>query len=124
MSLPDGLEEALSRPVGARVRRCALQVNPYPYLQRGGGTGDHGDADAYNAAVVDALLEEHIELIGLTNHDRSGDAGLRPAAEAQDRISQASPACFPDSIQFTMGAATYYSGLASVNVLASVNSPS
>lgn len=81
MVLPDALAKALTRPVGARFRRCALQVNPYPYLSRAGKTGGYADADAYNAALVEALVSEQVELIGITDHDRSDDAGLRAAAK-------------------------------------------
>ncbi|MDP8930147.1 MAG: phosphoesterase, partial [Actinomycetota bacterium] len=81
MSLPEALEEALTLAAGARFRRCALQVNPYPYLQRAGNAGDYADAGTYNTALVKALVAEDIELIAITDHDRSDDAGLRRAAE-------------------------------------------
>lgn len=80
MNLPETLQEALSRPVGARFRRSALQVNPYPYLQRRGRGKDYAGADAYNSALVDELVANDVELIGITDHDRSDDAGLRDAA--------------------------------------------
>jgi hypothetical protein len=82
MTLPDVLEEALSRPVGARFRRCAMQVNPYAYLKRERMAGAFPDAHSYNTAVVDALVLHEIELIGITDHDRTDDDGLRAAAEA------------------------------------------
>jgi energy-coupling factor transporter ATP-binding protein EcfA2 len=81
MAVSTPLARALEMPWGARFRRCALQVNPYPYLRRSGQTPSYASADEYNAAIVNACLDHGIELIGITDHDATDDAGLRAAAE-------------------------------------------
>lgn len=87
MGLPKPLEDALRRPIGARFRRCALQVNPFPYQRRPGQQSAYADADAYNAAVVRACRDAGVELIGITDHDAADDAGLRAAAQAQGIVA-------------------------------------
>lgn len=61
------LESADSRP-GASFYRCALQVNPFAYLNRHGKKTNWADEDAYNEAIVDACLQHGVDAIGITDH--------------------------------------------------------
>ncbi len=45
------IDEALKRPSGARFYRCALQVNPFEYLQRHGKETPFSTEDEYNTAI-------------------------------------------------------------------------
>lgn len=81
MELTGPIRHVMDRPPGAVFRRCALQVNPYPYLVRSGRDADFSNADHYNSVLLQALLDEDIRVIGITDHDRVDDAGLRKAAE-------------------------------------------
>ncbi len=62
--------EALSRPSGARFCRCALQVNPFEYVQRHGKETKFSTEDEYNTAILDALQEQNVEVIAITDHYR------------------------------------------------------
>lgn len=55
-------------PNGARFFRCALQVNPFEYLQRHSTGSAFTKEDEYNAAVVEAALQAQIEVIAVTDH--------------------------------------------------------
>jgi len=83
-SPPRGLEwlsEARAAPAGARFFRCALQVNPYAYVQRHGRGTAYADEGSYNAALVGALRAADVELIAVTDHFRVRDSvGLMHAA--------------------------------------------
>jgi energy-coupling factor transporter ATP-binding protein EcfA2 len=71
-------------PEGAQWRRCALQVNPFSYLEANGRSGHEFDDEAgYNAALVRALVDHGITVVAITDHWRvdSGEE-LRAAAEA------------------------------------------
>jgi energy-coupling factor transporter ATP-binding protein EcfA2 len=64
------LNAALKFPNGARFYRCALQVNPFAYLNRHKKpTTFHTEAD-YNAAIIAACHEARIEVIGVADHYR------------------------------------------------------
>lgn len=68
--IPKPLSEALSLPNGARFYRCALQVNPFSYLNRHNkSTPFQSEAD-YNDAVIKSCLDLDIEIIGVTDHYR------------------------------------------------------
>ncbi len=70
IALSEHLDAALSLPSGARFYRCALQVNPFAYLNRHSKqTAFRTEAD-YNAAIVAACKELSIEVIGVTDHYR------------------------------------------------------
>ena len=77
------LKEALKQPNGARFYRCALQVNPFPYLGRHGRqTAFQNEAD-YNSAIVEACHANKIEAIAVTDHYRISESlGLINAARA------------------------------------------
>lgn len=62
------VSEALRLPNGARYYRCALQVNPYAYLERHGKPLPAPTEDEYNRMMVDQCLETGIEVIAVTDH--------------------------------------------------------
>jgi len=69
-TLSGRLNTALKFPNGARFYRCALQVNPFAYLNRHKKpTTFHTEAD-YNAAIIAACHEARIEVIGVADHYR------------------------------------------------------
>lgn len=68
--VPEQLAEALERQAGARFYRCALQVNPYGYIDRHGHTSEYEDEQSYNEAIRDACHEHEIEIVALTDHFR------------------------------------------------------
>jgi len=75
------MQAALELPNGARFYRCALQVNPYAYLERHSKPTPFTSESDYNAAIVQACLDIGIEVIGVTDHYRVRDsAGLVRAA--------------------------------------------
>ncbi|MBI4871152.1 MAG: AAA family ATPase [Candidatus Riflebacteria bacterium] len=84
MNSNDPITRALALPGGARFYRCALQVNPYAYLQRHGRTTPFVSEEAYNEAMVQACLELGIEVIAVTDHFGVGTAeGLRQTARSR-----------------------------------------
>jgi ABC-type lipoprotein export system ATPase subunit len=77
------MQAALELPKGARFYRCALQVNPYAYLERYKKPSPFASEPDYNAAIVQTCLDIGIEVIGITDHYRVRDsAGLVRAARA------------------------------------------
>lgn len=82
-TLSQRLNAALKLPNGARFFRCALQVNPFAYLNRHSmPTTFRTEAD-YNAAIIAACHEVGIEVIGVTDHYRVQEsASLVRAARA------------------------------------------
>jgi DNA repair ATPase RecN len=75
------LNRALTLPNGARFYRCALQVNPFAYLGRHNKQTTFTNEADYNAAIVAACKDQHIEVIAVTDHYRVKDsAGLVQAA--------------------------------------------
>ena len=69
-SLSEPMQAALKLPDGARFYRCALQVNPFSYLERYGKPTPFQSEDEYNKAMVEACLKTGIEVIGVTDHYR------------------------------------------------------
>jgi AAA domain len=54
---------------GAEWHRCALQVNPFSYLEANGKSlDDFGDESTYNLALVPALVDAGISVIAITDH--------------------------------------------------------
>jgi len=75
------LDDVNRLPNGARFFKCALQVNPFGYVKRHNNDSTYTDEAAYNEALVDALVADDIEVIGITDHYRvSGIRSLREAA--------------------------------------------
>ena len=68
------LNEALKQPNGARFYRCALQVNPFAYHGRHGKQTIFQNEAEYNAAIVDACIDNKIEAIAVTDHYRISDS--------------------------------------------------
>jgi ABC-type lipoprotein export system ATPase subunit len=62
--------EALTLPNGARFYKCALQVNPFEYSLQHAKQHGFPDEESYNRALVDALIQEGIEVIAVTDHWR------------------------------------------------------
>jgi hypothetical protein len=87
-TLPEPVAAALRKPSGARFYKCALQVNPYEYVKRHPKGESFADEDAYNAAVLDTLQNQGVQVIAITDHYRV-KSGLRLAAAAEQRGLQA-----------------------------------
>ena len=68
--LSDRMEAALKLPNGARFYRCALQVNPFAYLETHKKATPFTSEDDYNTAIIDTCLEAGIEVIAVTDHYR------------------------------------------------------
>ena len=69
-ALSEGIEAALDLPNGARFYHCALQVNPFAYLDRHNKQTGFKSEDEYNKAIVEKCLEIGIEVIAVTDHYR------------------------------------------------------
>lgn len=81
MSSSDRLQSAQRLPNGARFYRCALQVNPFAYLELHDKPTRFGSEDEYNEAIVDACKGSDIEVIAVTDHYRIKESkGLVQAA--------------------------------------------
>ena len=102
MDVSEIMKKALNQPKGARYYRCALQVNPYEYLIRHKKTTPYKDESEYNAALIQAFLEEDIEVIAVTDHYRVKPAqGLINAAkEAGIYVFPGFEAVTEDSVHF------------------------
>lgn len=68
--LSDLMQAALELPNGARFYRCALQVNPFAYLDTHNKTTTFTSEDDYNKAIIETCLEIGIEVIAVTDHYR------------------------------------------------------
>ncbi len=75
---------AQARGADARWRKVALQVNPFGYVGKGAPSTRYTSEAEYNRAIVDACVEQHIALIGITDHwcARSGQALAEEARDA------------------------------------------
>lgn len=69
-NLPAALRTALEHPSGARFYKCALQVNPFNYVQTHRDGSDFDNEAAYNAAMVESCRENKIEVVAITDHYR------------------------------------------------------
>ena len=77
------LDEVSRLPNGARFFKCALQVNPYGYVKRHTSNQNYSSESDYNKSMVDALIDNGIEVIAITDHYRvSGLKSLQKAATA------------------------------------------
>lgn len=98
--LPAPIAAALRRPSGARFYKCALQVNPFEYVQRHPKGENFTNEDTYNAAVLDALQDQGVEVIAITDHYRV-KSGLSLAAAAEQRglyVFRGFEACSKDGV--------------------------
>jgi len=81
VTVSEVLRDALAFPGGARFYRCALQINPFGYLQRHSKETKFASETEYNTAMIEACKEPGIEVIGVTDHYRVKDSlGLVDAA--------------------------------------------
>lgn len=79
----DWVADLLDRPRGARFYRCALQVNPFAYVQRHTDRTDFATEADYDEAMVAACRDNGVEVIAVTDHYRVKTAtSLIAAAEA------------------------------------------
>jgi hypothetical protein len=62
--------ESSALSAGAHFIRCALQVNPFAYLERHIKHTTFGNEASYNDAIVNACLANEIDAIGITDHYR------------------------------------------------------
>ena len=72
--LSEPMQGALSLSSGARFYRCALQVNPFAYLNRYNKRTPFKSETEYNTAIVNACLDNEIEVIAVTDHYRVEDS--------------------------------------------------
>jgi len=86
LNLPGPITEALKLPLGARFYHCALQVNPFEYVTREKKHTQFQDEAAYNAAMVQAFIENNIEVIAITDHHRCHTGGSLAEAARQANI--------------------------------------
>ena len=88
MNHSDPIRAALKLPGGARFYRCALQVNPFEYLETHNKQTDFEDEDEYNEAIVQACLDNDIEVIAVTDHYRIQTASslMRAARKADIHV--------------------------------------
>jgi hypothetical protein len=96
------MQAALALPNGARFYRCALQLNPYAYLDRNNKqTSFQSEAD-YNKAIIDTCLEIGIEVIGVTDHYRVRESAslVRSARDAGLRAFSGFEAVTKDGVHF------------------------
>lgn len=79
----DLLESVLAQPNGATFYRCALQVNPFSYLVNHKKASTFSNEASYNAAIMDACVENGIRVIAVTDHHKiMSSVGLLEAAKA------------------------------------------
>jgi len=79
----DPISSALSGPSGARFYKCALQVNPFGYVEQFQGGSAFADEAAYNKAIVESCVRNEVEVIAITDHYRV-KRSVRLAEVAQD----------------------------------------
>jgi len=68
MNSNNELQRAMTLPGGARFYRCALQVNPFEYLQKFGHSTAYSNDREYSDAIVQACRDNGIEVIAVTDH--------------------------------------------------------
>lgn len=101
-SLSERMQAALALPNGARFFRCALQVNPYAYLERHNKPSSFTSESDYNAAMVQACLDLDIEVIAVTDHYRVRHSGglVRAARDAGIHAFSGFEAVTKDGVHF------------------------
>lgn len=100
--LSEYIQSALTLPNGARFYRCALQVNPFAYLERHNKQTSFQSEDDYNDAIVETCLELGIEVIGVTDHYRVRDSWnlVRAARDAGIHAFSGFEAVTKDGVHF------------------------
>ncbi len=96
------LRAALAQPNGARFYRCALQVNPFAYLERYNKPKHSQSEDEYNSAIIATCHELGIEVIAVTDHYRvKHSRGLvRAARDAKLHVFTGFEAVTKDGVHF------------------------
>jgi hypothetical protein len=127
MAWSAAIQAALGAPTGARFRKCVLQLNPFQYVIDNNKPTAFADELSYNTAMVEALLEEAVEVIAVADHFRVKESlGLWKAAEAAGIIVLPGfeavakdgvhflclfdPSKDPDSIERAIGACGVHAG--------------
>jgi len=87
---PEDVAAAIRTTSGAHFYRCALQVNPFAYVKRGGAAPEFVDESAYNAAIVKACLETRTDVVGLGDHHT-----VRGSEQLRAELTQAGVSVFP-----------------------------
>jgi hypothetical protein len=81
------IEDALSRPNGARFYRCALQVNPYQYLLDNNKPDRWKSEERYNRDLIDACHRIGVEVIAVTDHHRVAESRSLLELAEQENIA-------------------------------------
>ena len=77
------LKKALDLPNGGRFYRTSLQINPFEYVKRHNKDTLFNDEPSYNAAIIEACVDQAIEVIAVTDHYRINSAvGFLKEAES------------------------------------------
>ena len=63
------IHNALELPSGARMIRCALQVNPHEYAKQYRGEEPAMDEGEYNRLLAERCVDHGIEAVGITHHN-------------------------------------------------------
>lgn len=100
--LSERMQSALKLPNGARFYRCALQVNPFAYLERNNKKTSFESEAGYNNAIVETCLDLGIEVIGVTDHYRVRDSAnlVRAARDAGIHAFSGFEAVTKDGVHF------------------------
>ncbi len=102
-AVPSGsVQAAVQLPNGARFYKCALQVNPFAYLQRHNKQTAFRLEAEYNEAIVEACLDTGIEVIAVTDHYRvqSSMTLVRAARKGGLRVFSGFEAVAKDGVHF------------------------
>ena len=96
------MQDALNLPNGARFYRCALQVNPFAYLETNRKATPFKSEDEYNKAIIEACLDIGIECIAVTDHYRVQDSItlVRAARNANLHVFSGFEAVTKDGVHF------------------------
>lgn len=99
---PERMQSTLGLPNGARFYRCALQVNPFAYLERHNKQTPFQSETDYNKAIVETCLDFGIEVIGITDHYRARDSAnlVRVARDAGIHAFSGFEAVTKDGVHF------------------------
>jgi DNA repair ATPase RecN len=102
MQHSNAARRALRLPNGARFYRCALQVNPFAYVNKHSKSTSYKSEEEYNAAIVQGCRENQIEVIAITDHYQVRTSeSLRAAAEhAGIHVLPAFEAVTKDGVHF------------------------
>ncbi len=69
---PPAMRDALSKTLGARFYRCALQVNPHHYAETFRGRTASMDEESYMQTLLEKATELHVKVLAITDHNHVG----------------------------------------------------